>query len=144
MWLNCKVIKTLQPPISTSTPLFQVYPTFLTNNFEISFLVNNFKPPPSPPSPQVTPFLEGKVYKSQSPKYLFNIIPFTLSTYNTRNTNDIPQFKVNHNFFGISFISSVAIKWNKLDLNIHHLEYFSYVLLQVVSSIVIIPEELNY
>ena len=39
------------------------------------------------------------VYKSNSPKYLFNIIPVTMSRYNTRNTNNIPQFKVKHNFF---------------------------------------------
>ena len=33
MWLNCKVIKKWQPPISTSTPPFQVYPPFLVKNF---------------------------------------------------------------------------------------------------------------
>ena len=35
-----------------------------------------------------------KVYKSHSPKYLFNIIPVSVSRYNTRNTNNIPQFTV--------------------------------------------------
>ena len=35
-----------------------------------------------------------KCYKSHSPKYLFNIIPVTVSRYNTRNTNNIPQFIV--------------------------------------------------
>ena len=35
-----------------------------------------------------------KFYKSHSPKYLFNIIPVTVSRYNTRNTNNIPQFIV--------------------------------------------------
>ena len=40
-----------------------------------------------------------KVYKSHSPKYLFNIIPVTVSRYNTRNTNNIPQFKVKHKLF---------------------------------------------
>ena len=48
MWLNYKVIKKSQPPISTSTlplPLpFQVYPAFLAKHFE---------------SPKVTQFLEG-------------------------------------------------------------------------------------
>ena len=39
------------------------------------------------------------IYKSNSPKYLFNIIPVTMGRYNTRNTNTIPQFKVKHNFF---------------------------------------------
>ena len=35
-----------------------------------------------------------KVYESHSPKYLFNIIPVTVNKYNTRNTNNVPQFKV--------------------------------------------------
>ena len=33
------------------------------------------------------------------PKYLFNIIPIFVSTYTTRNTNNILLFKVEHNFF---------------------------------------------
>ena len=59
-----------------------------------------------------------KVYQSHSPKYLFNIIPVTVSRYNTRNTNNISQFKVKHNFFRNSFFHSAVIEWNKLDLNI--------------------------
>ena len=57
-----------------------------------------------------------------SPKYLFNIIPVTVSRYNTRNTNNIPQFKVKHNFFRNSFFPSAVIEWNKLDLNIRNSE----------------------
>ena len=66
-----------------------------------------------------------KVYKRPSPKYLFNIIPVTVSRYNTRNTdnnNNIPQFKVKHNFFQNSFFPSAVIEWNKLDLNIRNSE----------------------
>ena len=51
-----------------------------------------------------------KVHKSHSSKYLFNIIPITVSRYNTRNTNNIPQFKVKHNFFQNSFFPSVVIE----------------------------------
>ena len=40
------------------------------------------------------------VYENHSPKYFFNIIPITVSRYNTRNTYNISQFKVKHNFFG--------------------------------------------
>ena len=65
-----------------------------------------------------------KVYKSHSPKYIFNFIPVTMSTYNTRNTNNIPQFKVKHNFFRNSFFPSAVIEWNKLDLNIRNSESF--------------------
>ena len=60
--------------------------------------------------------------KSHSPKYLFNIIPVTVSRYNTRSTNNIPQFKVKHNFFWNSFFPSGVIEWNKLNLNIRNLE----------------------
>ena len=44
IWLNCEEIKKWQPPISRSTPPFQVYPHFLAKNFVPS---------------QVTHFLEG-------------------------------------------------------------------------------------
>ena len=59
-----------------------------------------------------------KVCKSHSPKCLFNIISVTLSRYNIRNTNNISQFKVKHNFFRNSFFPSGVIEWNKLDLNL--------------------------
>ena len=32
----------------------------------------------------------------QCPEYLFNIIPISVSTYNTRHTNNIPLFKLCH------------------------------------------------
>ena len=41
---------------------------------------------------------------------------------NTRNTNNIPLFKVKHNFFRNSFFPSAVIEWNKLDLNIRNSE----------------------
>ena len=40
--------------------------------------------------------------------------------YNTRNTNNIPQFKIKH-FFRI-FFPSVVTEWNKLDQNICNTE----------------------
>ena len=45
-----------------------------------------------------------------------------MSRYNTRNTNNIPQFKVKHNFFRNPFFPSAVIKWNKPDLNIRNSE----------------------
>ena len=94
-----------------------------------------------------------KIYKSHFPKYLFNIIPVTESRYDTRNTNNIPQFKVKHNFFRNSFFPSTVIEWNKFDLNIRDsesLNNFKKSLLKFirpsgsVTLIVRIPEELNY
>ena len=63
-----------------------------------------------------------KIFRSQSPQYLFNIIPTSVRPYKTRNANNIPQFKVKHNFFKNSFFPSVVIEWNKLDLNIRSSE----------------------
>ena len=63
-----------------------------------------------------------KIFRNQSPKYLFNIIPTSVRPCNTRNANNIPQFKVKHNFFKNSFFPSVVIEWNKLDLNIRNSE----------------------
>ena len=63
-----------------------------------------------------------KIFRNQSPKYLFNIIPTSVRPCNTRNANNIPQFKVKHNFFQNSFFPSVVIEWNKLDLNIRNSE----------------------
>ena len=50
------------------------------------------------------------------------IFPVTVSRHNTRNTNNIPQFKVKHNFFQNSFFRSPVIEWNKLDLKIRNSE----------------------
>ena len=57
-------------------------------------------------------------FSYKCPKHLFNIIPTFVSTYNTRNTNNIPLFKVNHNFFRNSFFPSAVIECNKLDIKI--------------------------
>ena len=67
-----------------------------------------------------------KILTYKYPKYLFNIIPTSVSTYNIRNTNNIPLFKVKHNFFQNSFFPSAVIEWNKLDLNTRNSESFEY------------------
>ena len=59
-----------------------------------------------------------KISRCKCPKYLFNIITTSVSTYNTRNTNNIPLFKIKHN----SFFPSAVIEQNKLDLNIRNCE----------------------
>ena len=63
-----------------------------------------------------------KIFRYKCPRYLFNIIPTSVSTYNTKNTNNIPLLKVKHNFFQNSFFPSALIEWNKLDLNIRNSE----------------------
>ena len=63
-----------------------------------------------------------KIFRHQSPKYLFNFIPTSVRLYNTSNGNNIPQFKVKHSFFQNSVFPSVVIEWNKLDQNIRNSE----------------------
>ena len=58
-----------------------------------------------------------KIFRNQSPEYLFNVIPTSVRTHNTRNANNIPQFKVKHKFFQNSFFPSLVIEWTKLDQN---------------------------
>ena len=50
-----------------------------------------------------------KIFRSQSPQYLFNIISTSVRPCNTRNANNIPQFKVKHNFFKNLFLPSLVI-----------------------------------
>ena len=59
-----------------------------------------------------------RIFRNQSPKYLFNIIPTSVRPYRTKKANNIPHFKLKHNFFQSSFFPSVVIEWNKLDQNI--------------------------
>ena len=65
---------------------------------------------------------ETNLFRNQSPEYLFNIITTSVRPCSTRNANNIPRFKVRHNFFQNSFFPSVVIEWNKLDQNIRNSE----------------------
>ena len=56
-----------------------------------------------------------KIYKNQSPFYLYNIIPTTNTHHTFRNFDKIPHFKTKHNIFKNSFFPSSIIEWNKLD-----------------------------
>ena len=61
-----------------------------------------------------------KIFRNQSRKYIFNIIPTSVRPCNTKNATNIPQFKVKHNFFRNSFSASVVTEWNTLDQNIRN------------------------
>ena len=56
-----------------------------------------------------------KIYKNKSPQYLFKLIPEKTHAYTTRNVDNIPCFKIRHNFFKNSFFPSTIIEWNNLD-----------------------------
>ena len=78
-----------------------------------------------------------KIFRNQSPKYLFNVISTSVRPYSTRNTNNISQFKVTHNFFRNSLFSSAVIEWNKLYQNISNsknLNIFKKKLIEIHTS----------
>ena len=53
-----------------------------------------------------------EILRYQCLKYLFNVIPMSVSTYNKRNINYIPLFKLKHYFHNSFFLSAVT-EWNK-------------------------------
>ena len=63
-----------------------------------------------------------KILKSQSPKYLYSIIPIHNMSYRTRQCNKIPAINVKHDFFKNTFFPSTIIEWNKLDWKIKNSE----------------------
>ena len=57
-----------------------------------------------------------KIYKDQSPLYLFNLIPAkTPGNYPLQNVKEIPAIKVKHRFFENSFFPATITKGNDLD-----------------------------
>ena len=56
--------------------------------------------------------------KSESSSYLYHLIPNPLTSYSTRNSENLPLIKANHSFFKNTFFPSTIIEWNKLDSNI--------------------------
>ena len=65
------------------------------------------------------------IIKYKSSDYLLNIISKNNSNHRTRNSHNIPQFNVKHNFFKNSFFPSVIAEWNKLDSDIRNLNSLS-------------------
>ena len=63
-----------------------------------------------------------KILKSQSPKYVYSIIPIHNMSYRTRQCNIIPAINVKHDFFKKTFFPSTIIEWNKLDWKIKNSE----------------------
>ena len=66
-----------------------------------------------------------KIFKVQSPDYLFKILPSIKRAYNTRNVDYIPCFNTRHKFFMNSFFPSTLIEWSNLDINIRNSESYA-------------------
>ena len=63
-----------------------------------------------------------KIFKNQSPRYLYELLPIKTTPHNTRSSISLPLFHYRHNCFKNSFFSSVVIEWNNLDLSIRNSE----------------------
>ena len=63
-----------------------------------------------------------KILKSQSPKYLYSIIPIHNMSYRTKQCNKIPAKNVKRDFFKKDFYPSTIIEQNKLDWKIKNSE----------------------
>ena len=63
-----------------------------------------------------------KILNSQSPKYLYSIIPIHNISCRTRQCNKIPAINVKHDFFKNTFFPSTIMEWNKLDWEIKNSE----------------------
>ena len=61
-----------------------------------------------------------KIFKNESPRYLFNIIPTRNPFYIARNHTNTPLFKANHIFLKNSFFPSTIIEWNNLDARLRN------------------------
>ena len=63
-----------------------------------------------------------KILNSQSPKYLYSVVPIHNMSYRTRQCNKIPAINAKHAFFKNTFFPSTIIEWNKLDWKIKNSE----------------------
>ena len=76
-----------------------------------------------------------KIFNKQSPTYLLNIIPASCRSYLARYVENVPSFKVRHDFFKNSFFPSTVIEWNKIDKNIRKSESFAIFKKSILKSI---------
>ena len=62
-----------------------------------------------------------KIYRDQSPLYLYNLIPAkTPGNYPLRNVKEIPTIKVKHRFFENYFFPATITEWNDLDYSLRN------------------------
>ena len=66
-----------------------------------------------------------KIFKNQSPRYLYELLPIKTTPHNTRSSINLPLFHIRHNFFKKLFFPSAVIEWNNLDLSIRNSESLS-------------------
>ena len=66
-----------------------------------------------------------KIFKNQSPRYLYEWQPLQITSHNTRSSKNMPIFNLKHNFFKNSFFPYVVTDWNNPDKSIWNSESLS-------------------
>ena len=75
-----------------------------------------------------------KLRSTQTPKYLYNLIPSGNCVYNTRNQDQIDTYYCETDLFKYSFFPYTIVEWNKLDItlrNVNSLLIFKNSLLKI-------------
>ena len=65
-----------------------------------------------------------KVFKNESPRYLFNTIPNNTEQRQTRHSDNISTFFARQDYFKNSFFPSAINEWNKFDCLVKNADSF--------------------
>ena len=83
-----------------------------------------------------------KVFKNESPRYLFNTIPNNNEQRQTRHSDNIPTFFARHDYFKNSFFPSAITEWNKLDCFVKNADSFHVFKKHILSFIRLLPNSI--
>ena len=84
-----------------------------------------------------------QIFKNKSPDYLSRTIPQRRSSYITRNSDKIPLFNANHNFYKNLFFPSTTIECNNLSQDLRNSESYTLFLSNLVKFIRQSPNSFN-
>ena len=80
-----------------------------------------------------------KIFKNESPGYLFNTIPNNNAQRQTRQSDNVPTVFARHDYFKNSFFPSAIAEWNKLDCFIKNADSFDIFKKRILDSIRPLP-----
>ena len=65
-----------------------------------------------------------KIKTTQTPKYLYKLLPTESHTYNTRNIENVETFYCRNDVSKCTFFSYMMVEWNILDINLRNAKSF--------------------
>ena len=83
-----------------------------------------------------------KIFKNESPSYLFKLIPNSNLQRQTRNSSNIPTLFARHDYFKNSFFPSAIAEWNKLGDYIKNADSFNIFKKRILSIIRPLPNNI--